>query len=305
MPDMRSDPPEGVNVVAILCSDLHLSMTPPPLRVDEPSWFEAMRRSLLQLRNLSLTYHCPILCSGDIFDTWKSPPELINFALEHLPKMYAIPGQHDLPFHSVEHVKKSAFYTLVRANKITWISRPLVDDLDHLNLYGFGWGQTITEPTPAAKGRLNVALVHAYTWMDGAGYPGAPMEAKLHFTAYKGFDVVSIGDNHKPFEAKRRQQVVFNCGGFMRRNIDEVNHKPRVGLLGERGEVIPYPLDCSADALSRKHAHEAPDSLKAFFREVDTLKVAGLDFRSALIQAMGRKTTPEPVRKFILEALDG
>ena len=54
-----------------------------------------MQRSLEQIRDLQKEFDCPVICAGDIFDKWNSPPELINFAYDNLPEIYAIPGQHD------------------------------------------------------------------------------------------------------------------------------------------------------------------------------------------------------------------
>ena len=108
---MRSKNTE--NIIAIFAADLHLSLKAPIWRSTEQDWFEAMLRPLVELRTLATLHNCPIVYAGDIFDKWNSPPELINFAIEHLPKGHAIPGQHDLPLHNYEDIRKSAYWTLV------------------------------------------------------------------------------------------------------------------------------------------------------------------------------------------------
>ena len=110
---------QKTRVVAIACADIHLQHTAPICRSGEPDWYAAMARPLEELRGLQENYDCPILCAGDVFNHWNNcPPELINWAIKHLPKMYAIPGQHDLPQHRLDDVRKSAYWTMVEAGVI-------------------------------------------------------------------------------------------------------------------------------------------------------------------------------------------
>ena len=94
MPSMRT-----VHPIAVAISDVHLSHTPPPARSEEPDWYEAMRRPLKQVEYIARRNEVPIICAGDLFHRWWSPPPLVNFAIKTCPKMFAIPGQHDLQYH--------------------------------------------------------------------------------------------------------------------------------------------------------------------------------------------------------------
>ena len=124
-------------VVAIACSDIHLTLTPPAARAKEPDWFAAMLRPLNELRHLAKIHEVPIICGGDVFDTWRVPNELVNWAIQHLPEMYSIPGQHDLPFHQIDDIDKSAYRTL------EWVGvlKQLPSEglwLDPIVVHGFG-----------------------------------------------------------------------------------------------------------------------------------------------------------------------
>src|SRR4030042_1550393 len=93
-------------VIALFCSDLHLSLTPPVFRSNEPDWLTAQQRPLDELRALQSKHQCPIFCAGDLFDKWYGGPkehacELVNWAIKHMPYMHCIPGQHDLPEHDL------------------------------------------------------------------------------------------------------------------------------------------------------------------------------------------------------------
>ncbi len=191
--------------IAILCSDLHLSHKPPLWRSAEPDWYAAQDRPLSQLRNLSSGLRVPVVIAGDIFDDgWRPhrcPPELINFAMRALPAAcYAIPGQHDLPYHRYEDRFKSAYWTLVEAKTIVdlhdgkWLSYG-----DNLILHGFPWNCPIIPNRCKRKSDLEVHLVvaHAYIWIKDHGFPGAKEEhhARSYATALQTYDAAVFGDN--------------------------------------------------------------------------------------------------------------
>jgi len=310
-------------VVAIVCSDIHLSMTPPIARSRETNWFEAMRRPWDEVKRVRTFYYgehrtkskapsIPILCAGDIFDHWKAPPELINFAMDVLHSdMYCIPGQHDLPLHSLDDIHKSAYWTLVKAKKINNVSpeepTPWGGEAG-IDIYAFPWGVSIAESKVRQEaGRLKVALVHEYSWMDGAGFIGAPKEQKFNKRKYRGFNTVVIGDNHKRWEQKFGTTTVFNCGGFMRRKSDEVNHKPRIGILRLDGSVETHELSTTKDVLIPV-VNDKPESVSAnltqFLNELKDLEGTDLDFEEMLMEAMQRENSPADVRAIIHKAIE-
>ena len=302
-------------VIAILCADIHLSDKPPIWRSAEPDWYEAMQRPLGELRGLHLKYdECPVLCAGDIFDKWNSPPELINFALEYLPdNMYCIPGQHDLPNHNYKEIKRSAYYTLVQAEKIIDISKDLMNIASsQLTLYGFPYGREIP-PISHQSEFIQIALIHEYRWIKGSSYPGAPIVDKLSKAISKhGYDVIVYGDNHKGFifNAKGAMQdtTVFNCGSLMRRHSDEIDYRPQVGLLLESGEVVPHFLDISAD----KHL-DAEDpciaipeemDMSEFIEELKKLGETGLEFVQRVERFFKKNKTKKVEQEIIRKGME-
>ena len=306
MPALRS------HVVALLVADLHLSYKPPVARADERSWFGAMERSLSQLRNLQAKHKDSIvLCAGDIFDRWNSPPELINWALERLPQLHAIPGNHDLPNHRPELAYRSAYGTLTRAGKITELCGwPVLHR--GFAIYGRPFGEEI--PSIKVPDLKQVLVTHEYLWTSGTGHDGASKESKLSTVAksFRGFDVVVVVDNHVPFERVLRSGTqVVNCGGFLRRRSNEQDHQPRIGLLHSSGAVTFHPLDCGEDKLSTSVTSadeiqdEAEDAEVASFVEaLSILESTTLCYRENLEQAMREGKTRPEVRDARMEAMD-
>lgn len=307
--------------VAILCADLHLSLTPPACRAETPEeWLGVQAHYLKQLEDLQTRLwneksSIPIpsvLCAGDIFDRWNTPPELLHFAMDHLPhKMICVPGQHDLPNHSIERMKECGYGVLKRSKHIIDLSDqkgyPINMIAPDFFVQGFGWNQEIMPPE-RRKQSLSIALIHRYVWTIKSGYPGAPEESHLEklIGPLKGYNIAVFGDNHCPFQKKLKTgTLVFNCGTFIRRKADEINYKPHVGILYSDGTVKPHYLDTSIDRF-----HDRPEEreqkefdMRAFLESLEDLGEQGLNFHTAVENYLrDNKVTPS-VKAQILEML--
>ncbi len=313
MPPLQSATP-----IALLVADIHLSLTPPIWRSNEPDWLEAMRRPLSELTALQTELNIPVLCAGDIFDRWFGAfqsAELINFAIHYLPQMYAVPGQHDLPNHNIDELKRSAFWTLCETSKIV-IAAPKAMQLgtfkDEYSVRGFCWGQDIVETRRTDC--LQVAIAHQYVYIPGYSYQGAPEDCNLirkktQFINGKwmGYDVVVFGDNHKGFKTKIGETTIYNCGGFMRRKSNEIDYKPRIGILYSNGEVEEHYLDISQD----KHLETVENEIDTSDIDMDglvsmlgKLGECGLDFKEAVKQYIKTNKVEKEVSKTLLDAME-
>lgn len=305
---------QETSVVAILCSDIHLSDKPPTFRSNEPDWFEAMAIHLRQLADLARGYDVPIVCAGDVFDRWNSSAALINFALDELPPMYSIPGQHDLPHHQYQDIKSSAYWTLVKAGVIKNLRYRAPVELKGLVLHGFPWASELycNESTDLA---LHLGVVHRYLWKDkSTSYVGADQEHHIKSTLkqLKGFDALVFGDNHRGFLIKRKEDrcAVLNCGGFMRRRKDEMDYNPSIGLLHMNGTITRKRLNCAADnylqddnIVEAKTTNSASLDLHNFMEELQELGTDSLDYRQAVEQYCQSNKIDEQVYSMIKEAI--
>lgn len=298
--------------IAVLCSDIHLQEKPPIARSAETDWWKAMQRPVDQLKALAKKHKVPVVCAGDVFNHWKAPPELVNWALEHLPTMYAVPGQHDLPFHSYEEMDRSAYGTLVRFGKI--IDLPYFKPTrvhPGLVLWGFPWNHKLKPcPLPMKDDEVRLAVVHAYCWQKGADYPGAKEEqrAAAHASKLKGFHTAVFGDNHKPFLAQKEGRTIFNHGGFMRRKSDEYDHRPAFGLLMSDGSVDRVFQDVEADLFIDRAAAKFEEGdefqMQAFLKELSNLGGSELDFRDAVSHYLRTYEVSEGAKQIIIKALE-
>ncbi len=273
-----------------------------------------MARPLGEIRALSRKYACPILYAGDIFDRWNAGPDIINFALAHLPRGYAVPGQHDLPNHNYGEMDRSAYGVLVRAGCIENIAPgERVLSGGHVWVTGFPWGFT-PKPLNTVNGyneAIEVALIHKFVWIKGCGYPGADDAARVSTKALAGYHVAAYGDNHMGFivkPTKKDEPWVINCGGFMRRKSDEKDYRPGIGLVLGDGSVVRHYLNTDGEKITTlTAAEEAVGQTLNMSAFVDELKTLGsgdaLDFGAAMRKFFDHNRTRKPIRDVITEAM--
>jgi DNA repair exonuclease SbcCD nuclease subunit len=309
MPDMPKP-------VAILTADIHLSHTPPAARSHEPDWYEAMRRQLKWLKSLqqqlSVEYSIPIFVAGDIFHKYNPPAELINFALRELPdNIYAVPGQHDLPFHNIQDIHKSAYWTLVESGKIKNVSHEypvrIESPVGVIRLQGFPFGTPLTPLKPYDLPAIDIALIHEYCWQRGASYPKASDEqsAESHQNNAKNYDILVFGDNHIPHEDLSKKPAVFNCGGFYRRTIDEVDYRPSVGVLYSDKTIMREYIPVQQDVFVTKQESPVLDSnIADFMRYLSNTTTNPLDVEEIIRHYVRSNNVPEPVQIEISRLLE-
>lgn len=298
--------------IAICCSDLHLSLAPPACRRDA-DWMEAQRFYLRQLKRACFRNGktLPVLCAGDIFDRWNAPAELINFALAELPDgMLCVPGQHDLPNHRLDLVHRSAYGVLKSAGKIVDLSDEewVIPNGLRLVVYGFGWKQPVTKPKNPSKGIPHVAVIHRYVWTAGNSYTGAQKQDHLIsiLPELSGYHAAIFGDNHKGFlKLTKRGTFVLNCGGFIRRKIDEVSYTPTIGVLFSDGSIKRRKLDTSIDSFHYTDKQETPEfNMDTLLTCLEELRDHGLDFREIVEERLRQKDIPQDVKEIVLASLE-
>lgn len=275
-----------------------------------------MERQIQEVLDICEEHRVPLLIAGDLFDRWNSPPELINFAIRQfescsMPK-YAVPGQHDLPYHKYDLLHRSAYGVLVEAGTIQNLrpGKPMGGE-SGLVVTGFPWGFPVKPPSvKPPEGCVNVALIHAFIWNGKeTGFIGATDDTKL--SAYRerllGYDLALFGDNHKPFveaDTDRASCTVVNHGSFFRRTIAEVDMLPRVALIYSDGTVEPHAIDVSKD----KFADVPPATsenidMTALARRLERLGSGQLDFAKVLRRLSTDKRVADDVREVINEVI--
>lgn len=305
----------GSEVVAVCCSDIHLSHKPPRFRRSEPNWYAAQARVLDQVRAVVEEVQAPLVVAGDLFDDgWrvqKCPPELLNFALKYLPTCYAVPGQHDLPHHRLADVERSAYWTLVEANVVKDLPPGLPVTVGGVVLHGFPWGVP-TRPREETSGlSLHVAVIHSYIWIPGQEHVGASAasRAEMWRGGLGGYDVAVFGDNHRPFNSG----TIHNCGALMIRKADERDIRPSVGLIHSDGTVTRRYLDTSQERYADDSGQETTPGasvdaggIAAFVGELAGLTSRPMfDFKDAVREHLRTHTVSGAAARILTRVLEG
>jgi hypothetical protein len=314
MSDMRKKDMKGDTPIAVFVSDLHLRHIAPIARKEkDKDWYEVMGRYCNQLREIA--GNLPIFCAGDIFHKWNSPPELINWCIQHLPRMYAVPGNHDLPLHNYKDMNKAAYWTLVKAKVIQHLDPERIHDVgENLRVWGFPYGHPLSPcPEEVTKSkRLKIAIVHKYIWTGGCSeIPDAPSEslASNLNNLLKGYDAAAFGDNHIGFMLPPDRGTLLNCGTFIRQKTSEINLNPTVGILYCNGNISPKRLDISTDRWEEEVVSTVKNSrtidLEGFLDLLGDTEECSLDFADALRRYTMKQKTPVPIQRIITRCLEG
>lgn len=300
------------DVIAVVCSDAHVSHDAPVFRSAEPDWYKAQERPWMQIKGLTQQYKVPLLFAGDLFHKWNSPAESINWIWRMLPDtIYAVYGQHDIPFQRPSDINKSAFGVLVESGRINLLRENQPVPIHGAVLYGFPWG---AELRPCVDGNIDpfgirVAVCHKYVWKTNCSFPNAPAANRVGRLAKSlaGFDVTFFGDNHRKFIWK----TIVNCGGLLRRNSDELNHQPAVYLLHADAGVTEVLLDCSQDVYLRGDGSDLTESstdFSQFVQELEDLEGAVPDFiqevKQSLVRLLDDKKITLEVNQVVLKLLE-
>ena len=308
------------DVLAILISDIHLSLTAPIARSVEPDWLEAQLRHIDRLKEIQAEYgKAPIVVAGDIFHTADPPAELVNWAIQNMPSVYAVPGQHDLLYHNYADLKKTAYWTMVQAGKITHLEYERPQDHGRLVLWGFPWGCEISRNTKtkffykSKPHKIQLAVVHAYCWRPRYGYPNAPKYqlASKWQERLVGFDAAVFGDNHQGFRYGEKGIQILNCGAFIRRRASEKNQQPKYGILYDNGNIVYEDLypdeearDLWVDVDEAMSLVEDALELTGFVKDLKNLGEKGLDFVSSVKTFIQNNNISSGASQIIMEALD-
>ena len=323
--------PPRVRPVALALGDVHLRSDRPECRTDE--WWPTFCRKLdwLQALHLDLSrdagYRVPVLGPGDLFHRWNSPPEVITAAIERLPgPLILVPGQHDLPQHSLPLLIKSALRTFLVARPDAHLL--IGGDAAQVGeggcgmatrVIGWGWdaGDAWPPPIPPMKDAFTIILTHRLIRNPGDGLPrdAGGTDAARTLAAAPGADAVVSGDNHARFLAQRCGRWLINAGGFVRCSTAQLSHRPAVAILwrtAEGGLDVEWrevPIEdgvISVDHVERAAAHE--ERVRAFAEAlaapVDGGEATELDFERLAQLMMRRSGLTDEARAVVRSALE-
>ena len=309
---------------AILTADLHLTDASPVSRTDDYMLAQTSKLRFLQALSDD-NNHCPILCAGDIFHNWKASPWLSAWALTFLPKpMITIPGNHDLPMHSLEYYDKSGLSLLEKVSKnsntpFLTVLGPRGDTKTYIGkeieVIGASFGQLknmeIEQSANSCKTRI--LMLHELVWPDARpGWGKAEDWSAPELTKKYGkhFDLILTGDNHQSFvyNDDKNNCLLVNPGSMMRMTADQADYQPWCYLYhAEDNEVTPIKYPIKKEVHNRDYIDQKNDRderIAAYIERMNHDWKISLSFPNNLQAFFAENDTPTKVREIIWQHLE-
>ena len=295
-------------VTVIICADLHIRDDQPICRTDD--FLAVQTRKLKWLSELQRKHNCPILDSGDLFHHWKPSPSLLSYAINNLPdEIVTVPGNHDLPSHSMELYEKSGLAVLQAAGKVeVLIDKEYTIGDTAITVSPFPWGYEIVSHTPTPYRKI--ALCHVMTYQGRKPYPGCKdpgAGALLRNT--KGYDLIITGHNHTPFIIEDEGRLLVNPGSLMRTTAAQIDHKPRVYLYyAEDNTVEPVFVPIEDNVITREHidnTEQRDGRIDAFISRLSDEVETGLSFEHNLESYFSKNRIRQGVQDLVWVAVKG
>jgi DNA repair exonuclease SbcCD nuclease subunit len=316
----RRSTPKGKAADAILVSDLHLTDITPVSRMDD--YLSAQVKKLSFLQSLSRqNNHCPVLCAGDVFDYWKASPWLCAMAYMYLPRPFiGIPGQHDLPMHSLALYERSALSLLDNTDENIVIlgaggekGRKFILPSDDIFVVGAPFGAledfNPEELLPIPQKR-KILLLHELIWKGEAPPWGKNgwTDTKLFERFGKYFDLILTGDNHDGFISWEKNCIIVNSGSMLRINADQERYKPRCHLYyADENEVVPVYFPIEKEVHNQEHIERKKgrdERIAAYVRQMKGDWELGASFKKNLEAFFIENETPQKIKDVILWHLE-
>ena len=289
-------------VDAILTADIHLTETTPISRTD--NYIEAQDRKLAFLKQLETQYDCPVIDAGDIFDYWKASPWLIARAYKNLPsEIYTIPGNHDLPEHSMQQYEKSALHVLEVALAIRRLSKTPYDRHD-FTIAGFAYGEKLEDVN------ADIVVIHDLVYEGNPPWPNAVgYQPKDLFKIFTKPRLILTGHYHMALVAKSKDgRLVVNPGSMMRMTIVQKDYKPRCYLYNfDDNEVEPVYFPIEEEVFDDRHIvepKEKEERLSAFIEKLNMEWDLRLSFRANLETFFKKNKVNKKVEELIWQSLE-
>lgn len=298
--------------VVLFTADLHLREDRPVCRRDD--YWSAQWEKIAFLRKYQEEHGCPIYDAGDLFDRWKPSPYLLHMAIENLPRLKTVAGNHDLPNGNVQLLNKSGIGVLASAGTVEVGTRTYREEGYTVHMVNFGEESLISELELSKSPVKNVLVLHTTCWQGELPYPGADREgggeAKRLLKKYSDFDLIVTGHNHQSFVERCRGRILINPGSMMKMTVDQIDHKPSCYLWHvqyNKVKRLEYPVDADSaiDSLHLRSKRESANRIEAFISKLDGSVELGLSFEKNLERFFCRNTVSPEVVEIIKETIAG
>lgn len=286
-----------IPIRCLVSSDWHIRSDKPRCRVDD--WYTAQLERIRWVVQQINKYKCPMFVPGDILNSGATNQEIENMLIAELKKaefpIYAIPGNHDLPYHSMNQLHKSTYWVLVQAGVLQDVTGNVLDGVT-----GVPYGQ----PIPTGKGIL---LCHT------AVYPHEPPPYMIHAESAEDmlnahdYELILSGHIHMPFTTQVGNKTLINAGGILRQEADE-KYAQRMLYLYDNGSIEAIPCPMQVDDVEQGYLLDEKakkERSNAFVERIKVSEGIGLSFKANVRTTLENMEVSKEVEELLFKAIDG
>jgi len=301
----------------LLVSDMHLREQTPEGRTDENFTLTCLFK-LKQILEIAAQENVgSILQAGDFFHKSKPSLGLIASVIDLFARQscwkadfLVVHGQHDLTYHSIDSMNKSALNVLAAAGMVEFLHFDRVKEIsESVYVFGLSYGQDFTIIPPRA--RFNILVAHAMVG-DKPLWPGHKLTGpEAWVKEHPGFDLYLLGDYHYPFAAKIGNAHVINTGCMLRltRSERDMQHKPSIVVYDtdtreyEWIELQVRNANEVFDLIEKKDTTKENKQLEMFIQKLKDTGKIGTSFQDNLAVYFQENDVKAEIRKIILDLL--
>lgn len=309
--------------------DVHLTdKVPGSVMLEQDEWIAVQLKRLRLLVDRANELGIPVLVAGDLFDTPKvlSPyffSSIVNVLMGVRTPWCVIPGQHDLPYHSMERFQDCWLHSLGNVLKkiesVTFFevldgTAPICLDHDDIVVFPYPWGVRPVDGDydnsyyMASEDYTTIALSHRGVWKDKAPYPGASEADSLGplKKEYSKFDVAVFGDFHHHWVHEERNISVVNCGcQFPRTKAEAKYPNPKICYLLGDGSIWIEDLGAPEYEIISNTETVGDDAFQVFVHNLqdDGGDDIAISFEDNIKKYINEEGTSKPVSDMVLSTM--
>lgn len=292
----------------IAVADIHLRHDKPTARKDD--YWQAQEKKFFTLLELA-RQNSPLVVAGDFFHKARPPIPLIRWVIDALIHYdvvpIVIPGQHDMPYHSLNRLDDSGLGILQAAGLVNILIHPSEPYFyEQYALFGCPFGKN---PSSEIEGDISnftkVLIWHHLVIRKGEElWPGQKATiAGQVLRRLRQYDLVITGDNHQTFIETTRKRRHINPGSMMRMSIDQVDHKPCVYDV-EQNKFIYLPIDDDVfDMTQSVSKAEREARIASFIEHLQTGYEVGVSFERNLEIFLAHNSVSDSVQTLVRRCL--
>jgi len=265
-----------VQVKFLYFTDSHLRLSRPTSRIDEDFLeleFNKLREVFAIAEKESVTF---ILFGGDLFDRVKPEFKLVNAVVAIFKKniipFYAVAGNHDLVGYQLKTIENTAFWNLVEAGLITYISEE-EDNIFGLKVKGIPFSSTHD---------FNYVFEKPYDVVISHNMIVPTVVPFSHMTVQNiksNVPLILCGHYHSSFTAKVGETKVINPGALLRMDAieSEIQRSPQVLIVDTLANKFKFvKLTCAQEGIKvfdMAKIQTVAESYSRFFSSLDSVKM--------------------------------